>query len=82
MNIYILPRWNPSVDEYFTQSQHSWAPVEDSVEMSWATLPIKNQGISGGHPPEVKQDRCDHSSWTCSLNPKKVLKVMEDICWI
>ncbi len=68
----------PSVDKYFTQSQHSWAPAEDSVEMSWATLPIKNQGISG-HPPEVKQDRCDNFSRICSLNPKKVLK---DMYWI
>ncbi len=84
---------NPSVEMYFTQSYRSWAAVEDSVETSGAQLSIKDQSIQWGLPPGVKQDRCEHLSWTCTLSAKKcqssLLKVLEDIlttrilyiCW-
>ncbi len=51
----------------------------DSVEMSWAKLPIKDQSIQGGRPPGVKQDRCEHLSLTCTLSAKgqsSILKVL------
>ncbi len=57
---------NPSVDMYFTQSLRSWVAVGDSVETSWAKLPIKDQS------KEVSlQDRCENVSWTCTLSAEE-----------
>ncbi len=68
-----------SVDMYCTQSEHSWAAVGDSVETSGAKLLIKDQSIQGGHPPGVKQDRCEQEGSRAKKGQSSIRKVLEDI---
>ncbi len=70
---------NPSVDMYCTQSEHSWATVGDSVETSGAKLLIKDQSIQGGHPPGVKQVRCEQEGSRAKKGQSSIRKVLEDI---
>ncbi len=90
MKILILPRWKSFSGRVF----HSILSLLSSCGgFCRDELSIKDQSIQWGLPPGVKQDRCEHLSWTCTLSAKKcqssLLKVLEDIlttrilyiCW-
>ncbi len=90
MKILFLPRWKSFSGRVF----HSILSLLSSCGgLCRDELSIKDQSIQWGLPPGVKQDRCEHLSWTCTLSAKKcqssLLKVLEDIlttrilyiCW-
>ncbi len=63
MKILILPRWKSFSGRVF----HSILSLLSSCGgLCRDELSIKDQSIQWGLPPGVKQDRCEHLSWTCA----------------